>query len=295
MIVLASACAKREPPTATASQPVSVGASPRHPESRATPLRSGDARTATSTAPPTPTTTANDLAAAIPARSQAPESPSDGWCGETAIQEALLHLGVFAPQAAINAAGHPAHPDLYSNEIPRTLDALGVKYTSYAPARRGYAPFAAWVSAALDEGDPVLAGVKIFPTQHPEWALDHFVLVVAHGEKGLLVNTTWGDRAWVGDTTTPGLSFKDAVYGLRLRGRALPAGTSIARLSVLEEKDDAVKLHVSCASADGSRAVAIEQRDATKDAALEWTTDAAASADRVVSATRVTSFDCKSR
>jgi hypothetical protein len=233
-----------------------------------------------------------DLAAAIPARSQAPESPSAGWCGETAIQEALLHLGVWAPQRVINAAGNPAHPDLYSNEIPRTLDALGVAYASYAPARRGYAPFATWVSAALDEGDPVLAGVKIFPTAHPEWALDHFVLVVAHGPKGLLVNTTWGGRAWVGDTSTPGLSFKDALYAIRLRGRALPDGTTLAHVSVLEEHDDTMKLRVTCASPS---ATTIEQRDsAAKNARVEWS-GRASTVDRVVSSKRVTAFDCSAR
>ncbi len=50
----------------------------------------------------------------------------------------------------------------------------------------------------------MLAGVKVLPTQHPEWGLDHFVLVVGHGDQGLLVNTTWGDRRWVRDTDTPG-------------------------------------------------------------------------------------------
>ncbi len=185
----------------------------------------------------------------IPARSQAPESPPAGWCGETAIQEALLHLGMWAPQRLINQAGKPAHPDLYSTDLPVALTALGVRHTFYAAQKRGFAPFATWVASALDEGDPVLAGVKVLPTQHPEWGLDHFVLVVGHGDKGLLVNTTWGDRRWVGDTETPGLSFKNAVYAIRLLGLSLSVNATPARIVLLEETASVVKLRVTCADA----------------------------------------------
>ena len=190
----------------------------------------------------------------IPARAQAAEAPSAGWCGETAIQEALLHLGAWAPQRAINRAGKPSHPDLYSNDVPVALDALGAKYTFYAARERSWPAFARWVAKALDDGAPVLAGVKILPTQHPEWGLDHFVLVVGHGARGLLVNTTWGTRAWVADTTTPGLSFKNAVYAIRLDGLRLPAGAHPARLAVLEESAASVRLRVACEGlADGNR------------------------------------------
>ena len=39
------------------------------------------------------------LALAIPARKQHEDAPPSGWCGETAIQEGLLHLGVWASHA----------------------------------------------------------------------------------------------------------------------------------------------------------------------------------------------------
>src|SRR5215210_6311635 len=68
-----------------------------------------------------PATEETDRLLPIPARAQAPESPPSGWCGETAIQEGLLHLGVWAPQALINQAGHPSHPDLYSPDMPVAL------------------------------------------------------------------------------------------------------------------------------------------------------------------------------
>jgi hypothetical protein len=211
----------------------------------------------------------------IPARAQAPESPPSGWCGETAIQEGLLHLGVWAPQRLINKAGRPVHPDLYATEIPAALSAMGVRFSIYS-ARRGFEPFAMWARAAVDEGDPVLAGVKILPTEHPEWGLDHFVLVVGHGANGLLVNTTWGTRQWVGDTTTPGLSLKNAFYGLRLTGVELPKNALRARLALVDETGDVVKLRVSCAGLTTGARYRMERRSARSEPKALWSEEATA-------------------
>lgn len=182
----------------------------------------------------------------VPARSHASEAPKEGWCGETSIQEGLLTLGVWAPQRAINKAGKPSHPDLYSPDIPVALTELGVKWSMYQAKTRGFAAFSEWVKKAIDDGVPVLAGVKILPTKHPEWGLDHFVTVIGYGEKGLLVNTTWGSRQWVDDKVTAGISFVNAGYAIRFDGLKLPAGRAPARLTVLEETADKVKLRVAC-------------------------------------------------
>src|SRR5262249_50666376 len=120
----------------------------------------------------------------IPARNQAKGAPPSGWCGETAIQEGLLHLGVWAPQAFIHHAGKSAHPDLYSKDLPVALAELGVRYSFYAPKKAGYDAFASWARDAIDEGDPIIGGVKILPTEHPDWGLDHFVTIVGYGTKG---------------------------------------------------------------------------------------------------------------
>jgi hypothetical protein len=233
----------------------------------------------------------------IPARSQAPGSPRAGWCGETAIQEGLLHAGAWVPQRLINKAGRPAHPDLYSSEIPGALQRLGVRYTSYAPRHRGYEAFAAWITAALDAGEPVFAGVKILPTEHPEWGLDHFVLVVGHGPKGFLVNTTWGYRAWVSDTTTPGLSFRNVTYGIRLRGLTLPPNAQPARLSVIDEGPATVKLRVTCEGLTPGASYRIERRRAASDSEPSWSETATASGGRVeealaVEANEASRFSC---
>lgn len=171
----------------------------------------------------------------IPDRKQHASSPPSGWCGETAIQEALLHFGVWASQKQIHAAGKSKHPDLYSDELPVALHGLGVKFTKYG-SKTTYEQF---VRDAIDAGEPVLAGVKILPTEHPTWGLDHFVLVVGYGPSGFLTNTTWGKQQWVPPTATKGISFKGAFYGLRIHGTG-------PRLRVLSEMDKQVKLSVEC-------------------------------------------------
>jgi len=201
----------------------------------------------------------------IPPRKQAAESPPSGWCGETAIQEALLYFGVWASQRHINRAGKPKHPDLYSSDIPVALHNLGVEYEFYSRRPRGLTKYLAWIQAALKRGEPVLAGVKLLPTQHPEWGLDHFVLVVGYGPRGLLVNTTWGHRAWANDTTDSGISFKNVTYGIRLRG-VVPPGNGIgARLSIVDERENAVKLRVICGGLTTGTTYRIEQWSSASD------------------------------
>ncbi len=187
----------------------------------------------------------------IPARKQHPDSPPTGWCGETAIQEALLYYGVWASQRTIHAAGKPRNPDLYSDELPAALQALGFSLEMYRPVRSaGYEGFARWVREAIDRGVPVLIGVKILPTQNPQWDVDHFVLAVGYGKKGLLVNTTWGHREWVDDKAVKGLSLRNPSFALRiLTPPVLPVSEknkNRARLSVIGETRSAVTLRIEC-------------------------------------------------
>jgi hypothetical protein len=220
------------------------------------------------------------FALSIPARDQAAESPAEGWCGETAIQEGLLYLGIWAPQRIIHRAGRPRHPDLYADEIPIALTMLGVRYTFYPAKARSFPAFAAWARGALADGDPVLAGVKILPTAHPRWDLDHFVLVVGHGAKGLLVNTTWGSRAWVTDGET-GLSFKDAVYGIRLHGLRLAANARPARLAVLAEGEATVTVRASCTGLESGKPYRLERRRHARSPEAEWSRTLVAASGRV--------------
>jgi hypothetical protein len=233
----------------------------------------------------------------IPARKQDPGSPRSGWCGETAIQEALLYVGAWASQRTINRMGKPAHADLYSSEIPVALAGLGVRFVFYSPRRPGFDAFAAWVEDALRAGDPVLAGVKILPTEHPDWGLDHFVLVVGRGSKGLLVNTTWGNRAWVDDTVTEGLSFRNVVYGIRLRGLTPPSHAIPARLSTIDERPETVKLRVTCEGLATGASYRVERMRSGSDQRPLWSETAVAVDGRVakeltVEAQRSSRFYC---
>jgi hypothetical protein len=115
--------------------------------------------------------------------------PESGWCGEAAIQMAMSHHGVYASQQAINRAGKPEHPDLYAQDIARAMTNLGMEFSPWRG--NGLAAFQQWVRSQLADGHPVLLGVKIYPTAHPEWGLDHFVLAVGCTQDALTLNTTW--------------------------------------------------------------------------------------------------------
>lgn len=193
----------------------------------------------------------------IPDRAQHVDAPPSGWCGETAIQEALLHHGAWVPQRAIHAAGKSKHPDLHSQDVPVALAALGVDFVTHVPKRKG--DFAGFLRGAIDAGDPVFAGVKILPTSHPEWGLDHFVLVVGHGPQGFLVNTTWSEQRWVTEATSKGITLAGGFYGLRIRGVTRPAGRTPARATVIAETATTVQLRVACV---GKETATLERRDA---------------------------------
>lgn len=153
-------------------------------------------------------TTAGSAAAAsqrllldVADRPHAPEAPPEGWCGENTIQQALLHHGGYVSQRAINRAGEPRHPDLYWGDLPRALRAVGLSFETWSGSSKPqrYDAFIAWIEAHLRQGHPLITGVKLHPTEHPRWGLDHIVLVVGSersfsGHLGLDINTTWNSR-----------------------------------------------------------------------------------------------------
>jgi hypothetical protein len=127
----------------------------------------------------------------IPDRSWSMDRPdkSVGWCGETGIQMAMLYYGKYASQESINQAGRPDHPELYSYNIDIALKTLSISHITWNPSTGDIVEFIAWIKAQLHQGHPILCGVKIYPDEHPDWSLDHFVLVVGYDERGLIINT----------------------------------------------------------------------------------------------------------
>ena len=127
----------------------------------------------------------------IPDRAWDPNraDPSVGWCAEACIQMAMAYFGAEVTQAEVNVAGRPDHADLYVYDIDTALVALSVEYTAWDSSVEDVDVFIDWIRDAHLQGYPVLCGVKVYPDEHPDWSLDHFVLVVGYTSEGLILNT----------------------------------------------------------------------------------------------------------
>lgn len=211
-----------------------------------------------------------DLLLAIPARDHAPERPEAGWCAETALQEALLYYGAFVPQRVINRAGEPTHPDLYWSDVPVAMKSLGLRYRRYSNKSNGdnMSAFLDWIEAQLDAGRPVIAGVKIHPTEHPEWGLDHMVLVVGHDRgQALYINTTWGyrkrfTRAELA-TSAHGIAFHNGrgryfAYAI-LGPRGLRPQVRVGAIDIDSEDDDELRGSVVAAGLEVGRSYRLSE------------------------------------
>ena len=127
----------------------------------------------------------------IPDRSWADSRPDTniGWCGETGIQMAMRYYGRQVTQERVNRAGKPDHPDLYMYNIDDALNALSVIYIAWDPSSKDVIEFINWIKAHISLGYPVFCGIKIYPDEHPDWSLDHFILAVGYDARGLIINT----------------------------------------------------------------------------------------------------------
>ena len=112
-----------------------------------------------------------------------------GWCGEACIQMTLSHYGRNLPQDVIHHAGSPATTDLENDDMDKALKRCGATFVPYDGEGPDIRPFVAWIQNQLRKGRPVICGCKIYPTDHPEWDLDHFVVVSGYNSRGLLLNT----------------------------------------------------------------------------------------------------------
>ena len=112
-----------------------------------------------------------------------------GWCGEASIQMALSYYGKLLPQDVIHRAGKPSYSDLQDDDLEVALQALGAAFIRYEGESKDSKEFVAWIQEQLRSKYPVVCGCKIYPTEQPEWDVDHFVLVSGYNSKGLLINT----------------------------------------------------------------------------------------------------------
>ena len=130
----------------------------------------------------------------------------------------------------------------------------GVGLESSAWTGNGMEAFVKWVRSQLAEGHPVLVGEKSYPTEHPEWALDHFVLAVGCTEESLTYNTTWGrpqTRTFARlSTQERGISFANrfnTYFGQAITGTKVkpPPGLKPTRVAISRDGDKQIKLRVS--------------------------------------------------
>lgn len=162
----------------------------------------------------------------IPDRKHAQEAPAEGWCGEASIQMAAMYYGAFIPQNIIHELPDPEHPDLYSYEIPPALEKIGLCFSQYENnSAKTVNDYLEWIKHQLDQHYPVLIGCKIYPTHHPEWSLDHFMLAVGYTKGRLIYNTTWGFQESKSFdnliTVQDGISFENQYrryYGISIQG-----------------------------------------------------------------------------
>ncbi|MGA2259065.1 MAG: hypothetical protein ABSG53_30710 [Thermoguttaceae bacterium] len=197
----------------------------------------------------------------IPDTGQEQRRPESGWCGEAAIQMAVSYYGAYASQQAINRAGKPEHPDLYAQDIPRAMRNLGLEFSPWSG--NGLEAFLKWVRSQLAEGHPVLLGVKIYPTAHWVWPLDHFVLAVGCTEEALTLDTTWGRQETKTfarlSTREKGLSFANpygVYFGYAITGMKMDstqAGLRPTRVTIERDGDKQVKLRVSMKSLESGK------------------------------------------
>jgi hypothetical protein len=188
----------------------------------------------------------------IPDRQWAEGAPNEGWCGETSIQMIGLHYGAWFPQPVINRLGRPAHVDLWEEDIPTALDAVGLRYVIATATTRE--DFIAWIKSHLRQGHPVIVGAKLFPTDHPEWDVDHLMPIVGFSPRGLTFNTNLEagqmevPYAALGETKD-GISFVSPTgkfYGYAVLG--FEPGAPRASLRVLKETKDSLQLAVQVES-----------------------------------------------
>lgn len=136
------------------------------------------------------------------------KAPPEGWCGEACLQMAGLHYGVWIPQKLANEKGKPKTPDLWEHDLPVAMNGLGMSFETVSKESTPVQVLE-WTVKSLRKGTPVILGVKLTPTKHPDWDVDHLVLAVGFSPDGLLVNTNLEGQkrlAWNGLIAKEGAS-----------------------------------------------------------------------------------------
>ena len=146
----------------------------------------------------------------------------EGSCGEACLWTVINSKGIRVTQLEINKAGGFPGRGLHGDELFPALDAFDVPHTpltysvdapdSTEVARRYHRFLYDDILNHLKQGNPVLIGIKVYPTKHTEWPFDHFVLLVGYNpHSGELIFNDFSKRKRIRIEklldTTPGYSF----------------------------------------------------------------------------------------
>lgn len=127
----------------------------------------------------------------------------EGSCGEACLWSIVNSRRYTVSQIEINVAGGAPGRGLHANELHRPLDSCGIRYTDHiAKPYFHYAlAFLNPVNLLTDQsekyrdylynlliknlrdGNPIILGVKKYPTKHSFWDCDHFILLVGYNEE----------------------------------------------------------------------------------------------------------------
>ena len=117
----------------------------------------------------------------------------EGSCIETCLWSVMNSLKKNKTQLEINLSCPDNGLGLHFHEITKVLKQFEIRYTVYCQdvdssdsliVSQRYKNFVYdKVVKKVQNGYPVLIGIKKFPTQHPDWFADHVVLVVGYNER----------------------------------------------------------------------------------------------------------------
>ena len=119
-------------------------------------------------------------------------SIEEGSCGENCLWTILNALDKTKTQLEINIAGTESGVGLHSSELMNVLEVYDVGYSLFSQSvastdssytMQRYKDFIYnEVVKTVQKGHPILIGIKVLPSDFPQWSLDHFVLLVGYNE-----------------------------------------------------------------------------------------------------------------
>ena len=105
----------------------------------------------------------------------------EGSCGEACLSTIFDMQGKPMSQEKINKAGGNPGRGLYGDEIIKVLKEKEITYKDISINTRNISVYLyKRIIPSIKANNPVLLGVTVYPTEHPEWLLDHFILLVGY-------------------------------------------------------------------------------------------------------------------